>query len=108
MVISLAHWLYVHLGIPGSGPWYGFWSGFGSDVGEVAIAGGLVTLVRRHNCHVHRCWRIGRHQVEGTPHVVCRRHHPGGHLTHQALLDAHEAALAAPPAAATRKQPKRM
>lgn len=61
-----------------SGPWYGFWSGIGSDLSEIA---GLLTVAwifyRRHNCHVHGCWRIGRHSVEGTPHVVCRRHGVG-------------------------------
>jgi len=61
-----------------SGYWYAFWSGSGGDLGELAIAGGLVSIYRRHNCHVHRCWRLGRHPVEGTPHVVCARHHPDG------------------------------
>jgi len=75
-------WVEVHTGtVNESGPYYGFFSGFGSDIGEVAIIGGLVAIVRKHNCHVHNCWRIGRHPVEGTPYVVCRRHHPEGHLT---------------------------
>jgi hypothetical protein len=64
-----------------SGPWYGFWSGFGSDLGELAIVGGLVAVARRHNCHVHHCWRVGRHPVEGTTFVVCRRHDPSGTVT---------------------------
>lgn len=55
---------------------YNFWSGFGSDVGEVVIIGGLVQLYRKHSCHVRGCWRISRHPVEGTPYVVCTRHHP--------------------------------
>jgi hypothetical protein len=55
---------------------YGFWSGFGSDLGEAAIFGGLIALYRKHNCHLHRCWRIGRHPLEGTPYVLCRHHHP--------------------------------
>lgn len=59
-----------------SGPWYGFWSGFGSDVGEVTIFAGLIAVYRRHNCHIRGCPRIGHHQVEGTEWVVCRRHHP--------------------------------
>lgn len=72
-------WLAHVFGIDNlSGPAYGFWSGIGSDIGELAIAGGMVTLVRRHQCHVHRCWRIGHLPVEGTPHVVCRKHHPTG------------------------------
>ncbi len=91
----MLNWLYVHLGIAGSGPWYGFWSGFGSDVGEIAIIGGLLTLVRHHNCHVRRCWRIKRHPVEGTPYVTCRKHHPTlsgtDHPTAEDVAAAHKA-----------------
>lgn len=60
-----------------SGVWYGFWSGFGSDLGEVAIIGAGIGIFRKHNCHVQGCWRIGKHPVEGTPYIVCRKHHPG-------------------------------
>ena len=81
----LAHWLAVHTGtVNEGGPYYGFWSGFGSDLGELALVGGMLTLVRRHNCEVHRCWRIGRHATTGG-HQVCRRHHPDGHLTAAAV-----------------------
>jgi hypothetical protein len=59
-----------------SGPWYGFWSGAGSDITELAIIGGLISLARRHNCHVKGCWRIGRHKVEGTEFITCAKHHP--------------------------------
>jgi hypothetical protein len=75
-----------------SGPWYGFWSGFGSDIGELAIVGGLLAMVRRHNCHMHGCWRIGRHPttVNGVQFVVCRRHHPQApdRLTAEHIADA--------------------
>ena len=33
----------------------------------------MITLVRKHNCHERRCWRVGRHAVDGTP--WCNRHH---------------------------------
>jgi hypothetical protein len=56
-----------------SGPVYGFWSGFGSDVSEVALIGAVFGIFRRHNCHERHCWRIGRHVVDGTP--WCDRHH---------------------------------
>lgn len=83
-------WLLHVLGVDDmSGRWYGLWSGFGSDLGELAIIGGLISIVRHHNCHVHRCWRVGRHKVTGTPHVVCRRHHPDGPLIHQQLQAGH-------------------
>jgi hypothetical protein len=70
----LLHWLAVHTGtVDEPGPYYGFWSGFGSDIGEVAIIGGMITMVRKHNCHESRCWRVGRHVVNGTP--WCNHHH---------------------------------
>jgi hypothetical protein len=100
------HLLGFDYGLPyGHFAWYNAWSGFGSDIGEVAIVGGLVTIVRQHNCHVHKCWRLGRHQVHGTPHKVCRRHHPDGHLTHAAVLKAHAEAQAPPPAARKLRRP---
>lgn len=72
----MIHWFFVHTGTYNeSGPYYGFFSGFGSDIGELAIIGGLVALVRHHNCHVKGCKRLGR-KVEGTPYVACHVHHP--------------------------------
>jgi len=68
-----------------SGPWYGFWSGFGSDLTEVTGLG-LVAYAfwRKHNCHVKGCWRVGWHQAGD--HVVCARHHPKGAPTHAEVL----------------------
>jgi hypothetical protein len=38
------HWLAVHTGtINESGPYYGFWSGFGSDLTEFGVIGVLAT-----------------------------------------------------------------
>jgi hypothetical protein len=76
-------WTFLHaFGIDDTtGRWYAFWSGAGSDIGELAIVGALIAMVRQHNCEVHRCWRLGRHVVEGTGQKVCRKHHPEGHLT---------------------------
>ena len=93
-MIWLLHWLTVHTGssnTPGAPPNYNFWSGFGSDLGEIAIIGGLVTVVRRHNCEVHGCWRPGRHQT-AAGHNVCRVHHPEDHLTAERVVADHEAA----------------
>lgn len=73
------NWLLHVLGVDDvSGRWYAFWSGFGSDIGEVAILGSLLAIVRKHNCHIHHCWRVGRLPVDGTPWSVCRKHHPTG------------------------------
>jgi len=56
--------------------WYNFWSGFESDIVQIALLGGLIQLYRRHNCCVHKCWRIAKITVEGTGLVVCIAHRP--------------------------------
>ena len=85
--------LFIWTGSKGSGSVYGFWSGFGSDIGEVVIIGGLVQLVRHHNCHVKGCWKLSKHTVG--PYRVCRRHHPdhadGEDVTTDHIADAHAA-----------------
>lgn len=62
-----------------SGAWYGFWSGIAGDLSSFAIFGGLYALMRKHNCDVHGCWRLGvlPTQVGDVVHHVCKRHHPG-------------------------------
>ena len=70
------HWFEVHSGtVNESGPYYGFWSGFGSDLGEATIVVGIVATWRHHNCHVKGCARLGR-KVDGTPYLACPKHHP--------------------------------
>ena len=77
---SVWHWFLNMTGThpSGSGEWYNFWSGFGSDIGEVVIIGGLVTVVRHQNCGIKGCYRLGRHEYEinGVKHKLCRTHHP--------------------------------
>lgn len=58
---------------------YLFWSGAGSDLGEIAIVAGLVGIYRKHNCQIKGCFRIGRHEYtepDGTKRLLCWRHHP--------------------------------
>jgi len=89
------HWLAVHTGtVNESGPYYGFWSGFGSDLGEVAIVGGLVHMARQHTCHEPGCWRIGHFADASGTFKLCGRHHPDieGKLTHRHIRRAHEEA----------------
>jgi hypothetical protein len=76
MVMGLGH----VLGTDGRA-WYDFWSGFGADIGGLAFLGAGIGLYRKHNCHVHRCWRIAKQQVEGTTWMVCHKHHPDGKPT---------------------------
>jgi hypothetical protein len=101
------HWFAFHTGIlhGGPDPYYNFWSGFGSDLGEAtlisAVGIGVYTGVRKVNCHTKGCWRIGHHVLEGTPYILCRKHHPGvptHGATHEHILELHrklEAAKAA-------------
>lgn len=96
----LAHfwyWVEIHTGaINEQNAYYGWWSGAGSDLGEIALIGGIFTLARSHNCHVKHCWRINKHPVEGTPYKVCRKHHPtipsNGKITAEHISDAHASA----------------
>lgn len=76
----IASWLpgwFIHFfGIDdGTSQQYLFWSGLGSDLGEVALLGGLVQIYRSNRCHVDGCHRIGRHHIQH--YRVCRIHHPG-------------------------------
>jgi hypothetical protein len=62
----MGHWLQVHTGtVNEPGPYYGFWSGFGSDLEEFGILGAvgaaIYQLVKKYNCHEPGCWRVGNH-----------------------------------------------
>jgi hypothetical protein len=75
------NWIEVHTGtVNESGPYYGFWSGFGSDLGEVtlvaAVLAGVYGAYRRHNCQDPKCWRLGKHPSEGGTFIFCHHHHP--------------------------------
>jgi hypothetical protein len=77
----VGHWLQVHTGtVNEAGPYYGFWSGFGSDIAEFGILGaigtGLYQLVKKVNCHEPGCWRVGTHPAAGGQFMLCYRHHP--------------------------------
>jgi len=82
------HWFQVHTGIVNeTGPYYGFWSGFGSDLTEFGVIGAIATavyqMVKKYNCHYPGCWRVGNHPAadghrQRRPRPGCF-HHPGGH-----------------------------
>lgn len=63
-------WLY-HQFFSTTNAWYGFWSGFGSDIAEFALVG---AIWHKLNCHETGCWRIGLHPHEHL--MLCRHHHP--------------------------------
>ena len=91
------HWLAVHTGtVNEQGPYYGFWSGFGSDLAEFSILGAIATgvyqLVKKYNCHEPGCWRVGTHPAAGGQFLLCYRHHPdfqGRRPTHELIEQLH-------------------
>jgi len=93
----MGHWLQVHTGtVNEPGPYYGFWSGFGSDLAEFSILGaigtGVYQLVKKYNCHEPGCWRIGNHPAAGGQFLLCYRHHPdyrGRKPTHELIERLH-------------------
>jgi hypothetical protein len=91
---AIGNWLYHFFGIGGSGPYYGFWSGTGSDIGELTLIGAVIVALRRINCHDKGCWRITTHPIEGTPYKACRKHHPvlskQPRITAELMAKAHE------------------
>jgi hypothetical protein len=78
------HFMGVDQGLKyGTWNFYNFWSGFASDIGQVAIVGGLLQVYKRHNCHITKCWRIGKFKVIGTPYLVCIIHRPEMEARHK-------------------------
>jgi hypothetical protein len=98
------HWLAVFVGVRNDS-WATWWGGFGADLPEFAI---FLVLYRKFVCHADTCRRLGVHRVVGTPFTTCRKHHPHGGNSAEAILDAHRhatvlraAALASATAAST-------
>ena len=85
---ALLHWLAVQSGTyipPGQySDHYNFWSGAGSDIGEITIIGMIYAYYRQHKCET--CWRPSKHDVAGTHFKTCHKHFtPEDHARLQAL-----------------------
>jgi hypothetical protein len=94
-MIALWHWLEAVSGARDeAGAWYGLWSGLGGALPDLALLAAVLGFAWHRNCHVHRCWRLGRHHVDGTPFVVCRKHHPAmpAQVSAEDIAEAHKAA----------------
>lgn len=79
MTAFIAHWFWLISGARNeSGTLYGLWSGLGGALPDIMLPIALAGWYWHHTCHVSRCWRPGRHAVDGTAYRACRRHHPGG------------------------------
>lgn len=71
MLASFFTTYFVHV-LTGNG--YNFWSGIGSDFGEVTILGGIVMLYRQHECRLDGCHRPSFHVHPEHGALVCRKH----------------------------------
>jgi hypothetical protein len=70
---------------------YLFWSGSGSDFGELAIITGAVVMYRRLNCKRTWCPLMGMHDftdpADGVTRKLCWYHHPD--VLHKTLKGHH-------------------
>jgi hypothetical protein len=100
VVAMVVFWngLLTFLGVSNeAGRWYAFDSGSGAVIlGDLPLLGGLILLIRHHNCEIRGCPRIQLKRPTAAGHLLCRKHHPDtGSLTVEEAHAAHNAALAA-------------
>jgi hypothetical protein len=69
----------------GTSPWYQFWSGFFI----VGLSAATSSFLRKQNCHVKWCWRIGRFPVADSLFTVCRHHSPDPAVHHNRVTAEH-------------------
>lgn len=74
----MIHWLQQAWSSYGAHPLhangYQWWSGAGSDLGEITLLAAIVAVLKHKNCHEKGCWRLGHsHPEHGFP--VCRKHY---------------------------------
>ena len=91
------NWFAIHTGTYNEpGPYYGFWSGFGSVWVQPTLIGGLLIYFYHTNCHVKGCKRFKTYKftdkATGNEYKLCKRHHPthNTELTHHHVLRMHK------------------
>lgn len=65
---------------PGTGWPYQLESGFLPALTVLSLATLVTGAWHLHNCHSGRCWRLGKHRINGTP--WCTRHEAEGRAYH--------------------------
>lgn len=90
-------WWAIHTGTYNEpGPYYGFWSGFGSVWVQPTLIGGLFVYFYHTNCHVRGCKRFRTYKfvekATGNEYKLCKYHHPSHNvqLTHVAVMKMHK------------------
>ncbi len=78
MIAAVGHFQWIDLLHPLSYWGYQWWSGAGSDLGELtlifSVLGSMYLLYRHHNCHIDGCKAVGRNDpVVHAP--ACHKHH---------------------------------
>jgi hypothetical protein len=76
--------------------WYAFESGSGAIIlGDLPLIGGLILVIRHHNCEMPGCPRIQLKRPTAAGHLLCHKHHPDpGPASLEEAHAAHFAALA--------------
>jgi hypothetical protein len=88
--MSIIHWIinYWQQVINPTTTAYGFWSGFGSDIGEVTLIAAVYHLFAVSRCHqggngFRGCRRHGKYDffdpATNTTYKLCGKHHPSAH-----------------------------
>ena len=72
------------------GAGYQWWSGAGSDLGELTLIAGALALIKHLNCDAPRCLRYGPHRTVDSQHRLCRAHHPDLPARRLSLREIHE------------------
>jgi hypothetical protein len=72
-----------------TGAWYGFWSGMGGSLPDIALFTGVTAWYLHHTCHMSPwCLRWGKFEAAGGVFKLCRHHHPDiAALTHLSRHD---------------------
>jgi hypothetical protein len=86
-------WIEVHTGtVNEPGPYYGFWSGFGSVFVTPSIFAGMYMYYKQNQCHEDNCHRWGKYPFQH--YKLCKVHHPDvpDKITHAHLLELHKRA----------------
>lgn len=78
---------------PLHGDGYSFWSGIGNDIPIylIGVVPMFIAIYKRDKCHVHHCWRIGRHPYKH--YRLCKKHHPdvpAGDVTYNHIMELHK------------------